>query len=85
MNNELLDLIRNRANLNRLNTIELAYQGGLGGQKNFSVQWNGYNSKGQAQVRHKGKDYTVNNAKAYGLAKSRRAVLRVGKNVLDIT
>lgn len=85
MKNELLDLVQNRANLNRLNTIELAYEGGLGGQKNFSVEWDGYNNKGQAQVRFKGKSYTVNSAKAYGSTRSSRAVLRVGKNVLDVT
>ena len=85
MRNELLDLIQNRANLSRLNTIELAYEGGLGGQKNFAVKWNGYNNRGQGQIRYKGKDYAANTAKAYGLPKSRRAVLRVGKNVLDVT
>lgn len=85
MTNALIDLVRNRANLNRLNTIELAYEGGLGGQKNFAVKWEGYNSNGQAQVRFKGKNYSVNNAKAYGSKRSSRAVLRVGKNVLDVT
>lgn len=83
-NNPLVDLVRNRANLERINTIETAYNGGLGGQKNFKVEWNGFNNRGQAMVKYKGKEYVANNAKAYGSSRSKRQVLRVGKGVLDV-
>lgn len=83
--NPLEKLLKNSASLNRLNTIENAYGGGLGTQKNFKVKWTGFDSSGQATVRYKGNTYKVNNSKAYGLPASRTAVLRVGKGTLNVT
>lgn len=82
--NSLLDGLREKAGVSRLNAVDAAYIGSPYAGSNFKAKWQGYNDDGMAIVKYQDQTYAAKNLSGKSAEINKTVFLRVSKGVRTV-
>lgn len=81
---DIIEKTIQRAQLNRLSTVEAAFEGTQGAANNFKGTFAGFDERGNGQIVVNGKTYSAPIVSSNYIIKGATCYLRVAKNLMRI-
>lgn len=81
---DIIEKTIQRAQLNRLSTVEAAFEGADGAANNFKGTFIGFDAQGNGQILVNGKTYSAPILSSNYITKGTTCYLRVAKNLMRI-